>query len=375
MAGIYVHVPFCKKACNYCNFHFSTSMGQLDAMVEAILTEAMLRKNYLEGDLVNTIYFGGGTPSLLPVEDIKKILAQLYSTQQILPDTEITLEANPDDITNEKLGDWIAAGINRLSIGVQSFFDDDLVWMNRAHKATQAANCIAMARQNGFSNLTIDLIYGTPTLTDEQWKHNVTTAVALGVPHLSCYALTVEPNTALHYSIKNNNAANVDVEKQARHFELLVQWLEALGYEQYEISNFALPGWQSRHNSSYWKGKKYLGLGPSAHSFNVDTRQWNVANNIQYINGLSKGHVPFEVETLTESQQLNEYIMISLRTSKGIDLPFIKTRFGSVVHDALLHTARYKMLAHNVLITNNVIVLTPSGRLLADGIAADLFQV
>jgi oxygen-independent coproporphyrinogen-3 oxidase len=258
MAGVYIHIPFCKKACNYCNFHFSTSTSLQHDFVNALITEIELQKDYFS-EPVSTIYFGGGTPSILPAKNIEKILAQLGKSFSIEKFPEITLEANPDDITAEKLLIWKSYGINRLSIGVQSFFEEDLLWMNRAHSANEAVNCIKLAHASGFDNLTIDLIYGTPTLTDDNWKRNVEKAIALQIPHLSCYSLTVEPKTALEKLIRQKKLAEVDPEKQARHFELLMLWMNDAGYEHYEISNFARPGFRSKHNSSYWQGKSYLG--------------------------------------------------------------------------------------------------------------------
>jgi len=285
----------------------------MDVMIQSICREAELRHNYIN-EPVTTIYFGGGTPSLLKTEDLKLLLEKLRAIFIIDTNAELTLEANPDDITTEKLNEWKQAGINRLSIGVQSFFEEDLQWMNRAHNAKQAKMSIEAAGQAGFNNITIDLIYGTPTLTDAKWKQNVEIALALKVPHLSCYALTVEPKTALEKMISAKKMEAVDPERQSHHFELLMQWLTNAGYEHYEISNFAKPGYRSKHNSSYWQGKHYIGLGPSAHSFNGSSRQWNVANNALYIQSIEQSAVPYEIEMLTATQQLNEYIMTSLRT-------------------------------------------------------------
>jgi oxygen-independent coproporphyrinogen III oxidase len=265
-------------------------------------------------------------------------------------------------------------GINRLSIGIQSFVEDDLRWMNRAHSATQATHCIQLAQQYGFINLTIDLIYGTPTLTDEQWQQNVQTAIDLGVTHLSCYALTVEPKTALDKMIQLEKIANVDAEKQARHFELLMQWLQAAGFEHYEISNFAKTGHRSRHNSSYWQGKTYLGLGPSAHSFNGNSRQWNIANNALYMASIAKQAVPFEVEVLTPLQQLNEYIMTSLRTMEGLSIQKVQESWGDKALAAIMQEAQPHLHDNHMVQSDQYLRLTNAGRLLADGIAADLFQ-
>jgi oxygen-independent coproporphyrinogen-3 oxidase len=374
MAGIYIHIPFCKKACHYCNFHFSTNSSNKPAMVQAIVKEAKLRAAYIhEG--INTIYFGGGTPSLLMVDDCRLMIETMRQLFMVDAGAEITLEANPDDITGEKLAAWKQAGINRLSIGIQSFIEEDLRWMNRAHNAAQALQSIKLAQQAGFDNITIDLIYGTPTLTDEQWYQNVQTAIALNVAHLSCYALTVEPKTALDKMIAAHKTAGVDSEKQSRHFELLMQWLNEAGFEHYEISNFAKPGMRSKHNSSYWQGKHYLGLGPSAHSYNGNSRQWNIANNALYIKNIEQGTVAYEIEHLTTAQQLNEYIMTSLRTNDGLWLQYIRERWGKAEEGRLLNDAASFINDKRMAMQNNHLVLTNKGRLFADGIAAALFSV
>lgn len=338
-----------------------------------MLREIDLQKDYLAGQTVTSIYFGGGTPSLLSRNDLQQLLGKLYTTFKIGPDTEITLEANPDDLSPEKLKELSATGINRLSIGVQSFHEEDLRWMNRAHDSQQALQCIRDAQAAGFNNLTIDLIYGGPTLSDEGWAANVQQAIDLGIQHLSCYALTVEPGTALDQFIRKKKVPAVDTDKAARHFEQLMQWTAKAGYEHYEISNFALPGWHSRHNSSYWQSQPYLGLGPSAHSFNGHSRQWNIANNAAYIKSLEQGAVPFELEELTPSMMLNEYIMTTLRTSKGCLLPVVAERFGTDKRDTLLKTAHPFIDKGWMVLNDDALVLTPEGRLFADGIASDLF--
>jgi len=370
MAGIYLHIPFCKQACNYCNFHFSTALARRNDFISALLKEIPLRKDYLEGEAVETVYFGGGTPSLLPAADIESILHALRSQFPLAAGAEITLEANPDDINPLLLRAWRQAGINRLSIGVQSFFEEDLRWMHRAHSASQALVCIRQAREEGFDNISIDLIYGGPTLPDAHWRENVERAIGLGVPHLSCYALTVEPRTALDTLIRRHQVADVSPEDQARQLVLLMNWMAAAGYEHYEISNFALPGHRSRHNSAYWQGKKYLGLGPSAHSYDGVSRQWNVANNAKYI--LEPGLVG-EKEVLTAGQQLNEYIMISLRTVEGIDLRVMAERFGVDRMEDLRRRAEKYVLQAKLQLVEGRLRLTREGKLLADGIAADLF--
>jgi oxygen-independent coproporphyrinogen-3 oxidase len=370
MAGIYLHIPFCRQACHYCNFHFSTSLTRKNDFISALLKEIAARKDYLEGEAVETVYFGGGTPSLLDIPEIDRLVETLQAGFSVAPGAEITLEANPDDITTARLRAWRATGINRLSIGVQSFFEEDLRWMNRAHSASQAMDCIRLAREEGFDNLSIDLIYGGPTLPDSHWRENVERAVALGVTHLSCYALTVEPKTALDTFIRRHQVADVSPEDQARQFLLLMDWMAAAGYEHYEISNFALPGHRSRHNSAYWQGKKYLGLGPSAHSYNGVSREWNIANNARYI---AEPGLVAEKEVLTAVQQLNEFIMIALRTVEGIDLRLMAERFGAGPAEDLRKRAEKYIAGTKLRLVKESLQLTREGKLLADGIAADLF--
>jgi oxygen-independent coproporphyrinogen-3 oxidase len=368
LTGIYIHIPFCKQACHYCNFHFATSLHYKNELTAALLKEIALQKDYLGSDPVETIYFGGGTPSLLNIEDLQMIIEKIKTVFVVKAGTEITLEANPDDITEEKLIGWKEAGINRLSIGIQSFFDEDLEWMNRAHNAQEAIGNLQLAIKH-FENITIDLIYGTPGLTNEKWKQNVDTAISLNIPHLSCYALTVEPKTPLDKMIRQHQTENINPEKQSEQFLLLMQWMEEAGYEHYEISNFARPGWRSRHNSSYWQGKNYLGVGPSAHSFNGTERKWNVSNNTLYIESINKGIVPFEKEVLTVVQQLNEYIMTSMRTMEGLKLE----KLDKITGDKLKAASQKFIDAGLMRSVSNSLILTKEGKLLADGIAADLF--
>lgn len=342
-------------------------------MVQCQLTEITLQKDYLAGHAIETIYFGGGTPSLLPAADITRLLDEIRRHFSVAADAEITLEANPDDLTAATLQSLREAGINRLSIGVQSFFEEDLRWMNRAHNASQAVDCLELAREKGFDNISIDLIYGSPTLTDEHWKQNVQQAIALNIPHLSCYALTVEPGTALDHFIQHNKIPPIDPDKAALHFEMLMQWLEDAGYEHYEISNFAKPGNHSRHNSSYWQGRPYLGLGPSAHSFNGLSRQWNVANNSLYMQHIRKGSVPFEIEMLSPKMALNEYIMISLRTSAGCDLERVTERFGPDKSAQILAAAKEFSEKGWMQCEGAMLRLTRQGKFFADGIAAAMF--
>ncbi len=342
-------------------------------MVYAIGMEAKLRKKYIT-EKIYTLYIGGGTPSLLPITSLRTLLAKMHEHFSISPDAEITLEANPDDINIDSLLSWKSLGINRLSIGIQSFHEADLQWMNRAHNAQQALRCVQLAKKAGFYNLSIDLIYGTPTLSNEQWKQNIGQAIALQIPHLSCYALTVEPKTALHHMIKAKKMPDVSEERQSVHFEMLTKCMREANYEHYEISNFAKPGFQSRHNSSYWQGKPYIGLGPSAHSFNGNSRQWNVANNALYIAAIRNGEAPFEIEYLTPQQQLNEYIMTSLRTIQGTSLSHIAAIWSDNEATGIVKEAKKHIISGNVNYINNHLTLTRKGKLLADGIAAELFR-
>ncbi len=392
MPGIYLHIPFCKQACFYCNFHFSTTLKQKEELVDALLQEITFQSpdpggsvrdgtatlpeeagGYLGNKAIETIYFGGGTPSLLTVAELRLITDKLRQRFKIDRNAEITLEANPDDITEEKLQGWKQAGINRLSIGIQSFLEEELQWMNRAHNATQALQCIELAQASGFDNISVDLIYGTPSLSNEDWQRNVAQVAALNIPHISCYALTVEANTALDKFIREKKFPPVDPDKAAGQFELLSEWLQAAGYEHYEISNFARSGRRSRHNSSYWKGEHYLGLGPSAHSFNGYSRQWNIANNALYIQSIQRGIIPFETEVLTPVQQLNEYIMISLRTMEGCDLDFVKEKWGEAESEKLEAGSGQFIREGKMKTENDHLILTLPGKLLADGIAAGLF--
>lgn len=373
MAGIYLHIPFCKQACTYCNFHFTTSLRYKDDLVKALASEAEAEKGYLNGETVNTIYFGGGTPSLLAIADLGLLLSDLKKHYAVAPDAEITLEANPDDVTKEAVQQWKSLGINRLSIGIQSFFEEELRWMNRAHTATQAKACIEASYAAGIDNLSIDLIYGSPLLTDEMWEQNVQTAIDYNIRHLSCYALTVEEKTPLHKNIVQHKTLDVDSDGQARQFLQLMYWLRAAGYEHYEVSNFAKPGFRSRHNSSYWKGTSYLGLGPSAHSFNGTERRWNISNNNVYVKTLRDGAPKREVEVLTPAQQLNETIMISLRTMEGIDLTRIGKAWGEEERKRLEKNFQKYVNSGLVQFNNRHAQLTDEGMLRADGIAADLF--
>lgn len=340
--------------------------------MKALAKEVQTEKDYLQAEEINTIYFGGGTPSILEISDLEFIISNLLKSYSVVPGAEITLEANPDDISLERLKAWKSIGINRLSIGIQSFFEEELRWMNRAHNAEQAARNLQFAKEE-FENITIDLIYGSPLLSDKMWKQNVDMAIQYDIPHLSCYALTVEEKTPLYKKINAQTTPDVDNEKQARQYLLLMQWLKEKGYEHYEVSNFAKPGFRSRHNSSYWKGEKYLGLGPSAHSYNGSERRWNVPNNNLYIKGINESRPNRESEILTPTQKLNEFIMISLRTKEGLDLITLEKEFG-LKEKMRIESEIEKFRDNNLIcINNSFIQLTDEGMLRADGIASELF--
>ncbi|MFK7806812.1 MAG: radical SAM family heme chaperone HemW [Saprospiraceae bacterium] len=373
MPGLYLHIPFCKKACHYCNFHFSTSVKNKGAMVDAIIREIDLQRDYLESRDLDTIYFGGGTPSLLNEKELNDIFEAIHKVYNIAKDAEITLEANPDDLDKETLGVLRKSIVNRLSIGVQSFHETDLRFMNRAHNSAEALTCIKLAQDAGFPNLTIDLIYGVPGLTNDLWLENLSLFKKLEVPHLSSYCLTVEEGTALHHFVKTGKAPPVDEQKAAEQFELLMDFSEKENYEHYEISNFAKPGFRAKHNTSYWKGISYLGLGPSAHSYNGKSRQWNIANNAKYRKAIEQGETTFEKEVLKETDQYNEYLLTRLRTIWGVeksDLEEIAPQYVSNFSKKILQFEK----DGTVVRQNNQWTLTRAGKLLADRIAMELME-
>ena len=382
MAGIYIHIPFCKQACHYCNFHFSTSLAYKSDVIQAMLSEIRIRANAEEEEIaiiskeehIETIYFGGGTPSLLTESELHTLLAAIHANYTIDKNAEITLEANPDDMEPVKLAQWKNAGINRLSIGIQSFREADLKWMNRAHNAAQARTAIEQARLAGFDNFSIDLIFGVPGLSLADWEENVSIVTGMQIPHIACYALTVENGTALKKMIALKKKENVDSDEQAAHFTLLMQKMNEAGYEHYEISNFAKPGYRSRHNSSYWQGKKYIGIGPSAHSFNGKMRLWNRAHNIEYYRSLLQEVIPYEKEILSPVDQLNEYIMVSLRTAEGMDLAHIRNKFSLDEYERINKLVINELLPGQYVRKVEQIILTPQGKLLADAITVKLFS-
>lgn len=373
MAGIYIHIPFCKSKCIYCNFYSVASSTYIDLFFESLQKEILLQKNYLENEKIETIYFGGGTPSLLPSSYISKIIEQIHKTFDVINNSEITLEANPDDVSSAKLKEWKSASINRLSIGVQSFDDEDLKYLKRAHNASQAEASVKRSQDAGFENLSIDFIYGIPSQAEEAWKENIHKAVSFLVPHISAYCLTVEEKTLLYKQIQSKKVQPINEEQGISHFRILIDEMKKNDYLHYEISNFCIDGFFSKHNTSYWKGCKYLGLGPAAHSFNILSRQWNEASLPKYLKSISEGKLPTEKEILTTEQKLNEYILTSLRTMWGCDLQYIEKIFGSTEKSRIVNLSKKYSEKKYIEINDNKIFLTDEGKLFADGIASDFF--
>lgn len=375
MAGIYFHIPFCKQACHYCDFHFSTSRDGHTDLIESITRELFLQRNYLNGEIINTIYFGGGTPSILHSDQLSSLLEEIHRHFNISSDAEITLEANPDDLDAQKSFVLRSLGINRLSIGIQSFDDHVLSFLNRAHNSKAALDCVHTARAAGFGNISIDLIYAIPGEDNSAWRSSLARAIDLCPEHISAYSLTIEEKTVFGKWRNKGKLLPTDDDKAAEQMEIMMDVLEAAGYEHYEVSNFSKPGFQSRHNSSYWKREKYLGVGPSAHSYNGATRQYNISNNHLYVKSITNGSIPCEIENLTISERINDYILTSLRTSWGCDTSM------------LLHEFQFNLVEKNRDYINKLIAagmvtldhagilrLTRRGRLIADAIAADLFE-
>ncbi|HUH25317.1 MAG TPA: radical SAM family heme chaperone HemW [Flavobacterium sp.] len=373
MAGIYIHIPFCKQACYYCDFHFSTSLKKKDELISALIQEIYLRKEEIN-EPVETIYFGGGTPSVLSNKEIDQILEPIFSLFDVIENPEITLEANPDDLSKERIQELSKSKINRLSIGIQSFYDEDLILMNRAHNAKEALDSLKEAR-NYFENISIDLIYGIPNMSLERWKTNIQKALDLNIPHISTYALTVEPKTALASLIKNGKIPMPDDGIAHEHFLALVELLEKAGFVHYELSNFGKPDFFSENNSAYWLGKKYLGIGPSAHSFDGKSRSWNIANNSLYIQSISKNELPNEVETLNLQDRYNEYIMTGLRTIWGVSVSRVLNEFGETYKKYLLENAQPFIEKGQLDLENDILKTTIKGKFFCDGIASELFWV
>ncbi|SEP97898.1 oxygen-independent coproporphyrinogen-3 oxidase [Hyunsoonleella jejuensis] len=388
-ASLYIHIPFCKQACHYCDFHFSTSLKKKDDLIQCLSKELELRKNELQHKTIETIYFGGGTPSLLTIDELQFLISEVYKNFEVVALPEITLEANPDDLieanmspraqsrgftSNSIFQSYKDIGINRLSIGVQSFFERDLKLMNRAHNAAEAKACLHEASRY-FDNISIDLIYGIPDLSNEEWIENIETALSFNVPHISCYALTVEPKTALASFIKKGIVKNIDDDLAQEQFQILLERLENEGFVNYELSNFGRPNYFSKNNSAYWQGKPYLGIGPSAHSFNGDQRSWNVSNNTKYIKSILQHELPLEIETLSTTDKFNEYVMTGLRTVWGVSLEKVAEEFGASYKKDLLVQAELFINEHLLYIDDNKLLTTKKGKFLSDGIASSLFKI
>jgi oxygen-independent coproporphyrinogen-3 oxidase len=374
VSGIYIHIPFCKKACHYCNFHFSTNQNSKSAFIEAVSRELILRKLEYASDEIQSIYFGGGTPTVLDVTELNTILKTVYKNYKVSETAEITLEANPDDLDLEKIKQLSNTKINRLSIGIQSFHESELSAMNRAHNAEDARKCLELATTY-FDNITIDLMFGMPTMSIELWRQNLQIAFEFGIKHLSCYSLTVEPKTALEHFIKKGSHPPMDDELAAQHFEVLLEETSAHGLTHYETCSFGHPDYFSKHNTSYWLGKTYMGVGPSAHSFDGSKRSWNVSNNSKYIKALEVDKLPFESEVLSVENRFNEYIMTGLRTIWGISLGKIEADYGVKIKDHLLQNSKKFISSNTLVIEDNHLKITTSGKFLSDGIASDLFLV
>jgi oxygen-independent coproporphyrinogen-3 oxidase len=374
MAGIYVHIPFCKKRCSYCDFHFSTTFSSYrEKLIAAISSELIIRKSELHDALVETVYFGGGTPSLLTKEELAAIMSTIREHFKLVDSPEMTFEVNPDDATTENLADWKALGINRLSIGLQSFQETDLTWMNRSHSTQQGQTAVRLAQATGFDNISIDLIYGLPELSNDQWVSHLNQALSLNVQHISSYCLTIEPKTALNDFVAKGKLTRPTEDQQSEQFELLVRTLDLAGFEQYEISNFAKDQKYAKHNSAYWNFSPYLGVGPSAHSFNGHQRRWNIANNTKYYQHVGKNQDWFELENLTESEKWNEYFLTGLRTKWGILKNNIQEMGGLNSSELTLMDTYLKN--DWILEANDYFVLTERGKLQADGIAASFFRL
>jgi oxygen-independent coproporphyrinogen-3 oxidase len=374
LAGIYIHIPFCKQACHYCDFHFSTSLKKKDEMVLAIAKEIAMRKKEFQSEVIETIYFGGGTPSILNISDLKFLIDEVYKYYKITENPEITIEANPDDLSVNRIIELSNTRINRLSIGIQSFFEEDLQLMNRAHNSAEAKKCLEIATHY-FDNISVDLIYGTPGMSNERWLENIQIALDLNIPHISSYALTVEPKTALHKFIKDGIISQPDDGVAHEQFLILVDTLEKNKFIHYELSNFGKENYFSRNNSAYWLGKKYIGIGPSAHSYDGKNRSWNVSNNTIYLKSIAENTLLSETETLSETDRYNEYVMTGLRTIWGVSLAEIEDEFGERYLKYLIQNAQKHIDNAKLIVENKVLRTTRKGKFFCDGIASDLFYL
>ena len=385
MSGIYIHIPFCKQSCSYCDFHFSTSLKYKKELIKAIGKEIENKKHLLSGE-IKTIYFGGGTPSLLSNDDLLLIIEAVYKNYNVAQEIELTIECNPDDLSKEKLHQLQKIGVNRLSIGIQSFFNEELQFFNRAHNATEAESSVKLSQDVGFDNITIDLIYGSPILTNKMWLKNLQKVGELNIPHLSAYSLTVEPKTALGYQLKTGKIPTLNDENEIEQFQTLITETKKIGLIQYEVSNFGKEGYFSRHNSNYWKGAEYLGFGPSAHSYllnthiehelsEISTRHWNVANNIKYLAAITNGNSYFEEELIDEKTAYNDYILTRLRTVWGLDLFYIKSNFNNKIVKHFEKELAVYLNSFYLHHLNNKVILSDKGILITDKITSDLFYI
>ena len=374
MSGIYIHIPFCKKACHYCDFHFSTSFKHKDQMIISLKNEILIRNRELKDKKIESIYFGGGTPSVLSTLEINSLIQTVFNNYIINDSVEITLEANPDDLSHEKILELSKTRVNRLSIGVQSFFQKDLTLMNRSHSSNQAIDCIKSASKY-FDNVSVDLIYGIPGLDNSRWKENIEILISNNIPHISAYALTVEPKTALKKYIDNGIIAPIDDSQSQEQFYILLDILENHNYENYELSNFAKNKLYSVNNSAYWTRKNYIGIGPSAHSFNGNDRLWNIKNNVKYIESINNNILPNSKEVLSLIDKFNETVMFGLRTSRGISFVDIENDFGSIYKNQLIKNSQTHINNEFLIIKNNYLYITRKGKFLSDGIASDLFML
>jgi len=375
MSGIYIHIPYCKQKCTYCNFHFSTNIKNVEEMISAMLVEIENKKNYFKKNEIHTIYFGGGTPSYIESKKLNELLEKIKSLYKIIENAEITIELNPDDITETKLKELKSIGFNRLSIGVQSFFEEDLKFMNRSHSGKEAIDSIKLSQKSGFKNITIDLIYGLPNLSNTNWEKNLTKINTLGIEHFSAYALTVEPKTKLDYLIKSKKINAISDDKVVEQFKILQEKTNNMGFVQYEISNFCKNENYSKHNSSYWKRKNYIGIGPSAHSFNGNQRQWNIKSNSKYIEKIKKKEKYFEIENISKIERYNEYILTSLRTIWGVKHDYIKSNFDEKINLNFKSSVKKWLDTKDVIKKNGDYNLTNKGMIIADAISSDLFFV
>lgn len=373
LAGIFVYIPFCRSACSYCNFHFTTSLKNKTSLLKAMVREIEMKKNYLKTNNFQSIYFGGGTPSLLTIKEIDLLMNKIHANFHLEKNAEITLEANPDDLNPEYLSDLITIGINRLSIGIQSFFADDLRWLGRSHSDKQAEICIKHAQKTGFINLSIDLIYGIPG--SAHFAGNLEKIKIFDIPHFSAYSLTLEPKTIYAWQVMKKRKKSPSDEDMIKDFQLLCSFADFNGYQHYEISNFCKPGFKAIHNSAYWFNEPYIGIGPSAHSYNLSSRQWNFRVNSEYINAVESGNIYYEKEILTEKDQLNEYLMTRLRTSEGIDLQYILNKLTQNQQNEMLSLLKH-FSKQNLMVENNgKFALTRQGMLMADKIISELFLI